>query len=142
MSASFPSNSKKKYSWAVKINKLVGWIALGLGLKKCISEAQLKFVYNTVGHGSYLISANGYSWSHFQGQNNSKMQSFSFYTGDTIVIDYNALQKTVLFRKVNSNSSFQMKVAQYSSVEVLCPCVNMCSVNDEVEIVPLPTGFM
>ncbi len=51
-------------NWALKIKSLKGWIGIGICLKQVIVGANFKFNYTTLGHGSYLISGNGYSWSH------------------------------------------------------------------------------
>jgi len=64
MGIGFPNNSKYKCTWAIKINKLVGWIGLGLALKNVVLKIQYKFNYTNLGHGSYLLSGNGYTWSH------------------------------------------------------------------------------
>jgi hypothetical protein len=55
---------KAKSQWAMKIIKLTGWIGIGICLKRLIEDSQFKFNYTKLGHGSYLISGNGYSWSH------------------------------------------------------------------------------
>lgn len=57
------TNLSKK-SWGIKINKLGGWIGIGISLKNKIMVANYNFNYSNIGHGSYLISTNGYSWSH------------------------------------------------------------------------------
>ncbi len=133
MKKSFAPNSKGKYTWAIKINKLVGWIGLGMVLKKQISAGQFKFVnYNTIGHGCYLISNNCYSWSHSQTEQNSKSLSFPFYTGDTIIMQYNPSAGELTFKKqtaIGVNTSFMLKISEYPKDDELCPCVNMCSTN-------------
>ena len=80
------NDSIKKYRWGIKITKLAGWVAIGVCLKNSIIKANYHFNYTTVGHGSYLISGNGYSWSHFESNNNSVCNSFSFHTNDIIII--------------------------------------------------------
>ena len=32
----FPTQSKIKFRWAIKINNLAGWISVGVGLRKVI----------------------------------------------------------------------------------------------------------
>lgn len=45
--------------------KLSNWIGVGLGYKNILHDKAYKFDYNSEeGHGSYLLSSNGYSWSH------------------------------------------------------------------------------
>lgn len=55
---------KRKVKWGIKINCLSGWIGLGICLKQVVSNCQFKFNSGSTGHGSYMISFNGYSWSH------------------------------------------------------------------------------
>lgn len=42
------------------------------------------FNYSNTGHGNYLISSNGYSWSSYQKEYNSKFEPFTYTTGDEI----------------------------------------------------------
>jgi hypothetical protein len=56
--------SENKITWAVKVVKFTGWIGIGICLKNIISKANFFFNYSNIGHGSYMISNNGYSWSH------------------------------------------------------------------------------
>ena len=111
MKVEFSSNSKGKYRWAIKILKLHGWIGLGLALKNTVVNSNYKFNYGSTGHGMYLISANGYTWSHSQSEDNSKVGSFSFYTGDTIILEYDSLSSQLLFKKHDSNHSRTLKIS-------------------------------
>jgi len=43
---------------------------------------------NNLGHGSYLISSNGYSWSHTEQTNNITVVTFKFKEGDLIQLEY------------------------------------------------------
>ena len=42
---------------------------------------------NNIGHGSFLISNNNYSWSHAYADNNLKTTTFGFVQGDIIRLD-------------------------------------------------------
>lgn len=42
------------------------------------------FNYSNTGHGNYLISSNGYSWSSYKKEYNSKFEPFTYTTGDVI----------------------------------------------------------
>lgn len=82
----------------VKIRKLKGWIGVGICLHDYIvTNSKYKFNYTKNYHGSYLISANGYSWSHSQASYNSALKSFIFGEGDLIKITYSPSKKIVLF---------------------------------------------
>ena len=56
--------SSRKMRWGVRIIKFVGWVGIGICLRNAITKANYHFNYSNIGHGSYLISSNGYSWSH------------------------------------------------------------------------------
>jgi len=62
--------------WGIKVKKFGGWVGVGIALKKVIMNASYKFNYTNTGHGSYLISSNGYCWSHLQKDFNSQFKSF------------------------------------------------------------------
>ena len=85
------------YSVIVKIRKLKGWIGIGICLQNGIVKAGYKFNYTQTYHGSYLVSTNGYSWSHSQPQFNSHQNGFSFGDGDMIKISLNLDKKEVVF---------------------------------------------
>lgn len=74
-----------------KISKLKGWIGIGICLKKVIEGSNYFFNDTKHNHGSYLISANGYCWSHSEPLFNSIAKSFSFKEGDVITVYYNSL---------------------------------------------------
>jgi hypothetical protein len=82
---------------AFKVNKLKGWIGVGICLKEAIVKAGYKFNYTMPFHGSYLVSANGYSWSHSQPESNSSCKSFTFGEGDTVFVEYDNKEKKVTF---------------------------------------------
>ena len=63
---------QRKVTWAVRIVKLAGWIAVGVCVRGLVVGLGLKFNYSLVGHGSYMVSGNGYAWSHVDSQVNSK----------------------------------------------------------------------
>ena len=40
------------------------WLAFGVCHKNIVASKNFSFAFNSVGHGAYLISSNGGSWSH------------------------------------------------------------------------------
>lgn len=42
------------------------WLAFGVCHKKIVESKSYSFVFNSTGHGGYLISSNGGSWSHIK----------------------------------------------------------------------------
>ena len=124
---------KSKVTWAIKVTKLVGWVAIGLCLRQVVKDAAFKFNYSTIGHGSYMISANGYVWSHTETQVNSKFQSFLFQTGDVLALQYDPLTSFLTINKIGTKpATYKLKIAPLNYGEELSPCVNMCSTGDEV----------
>ena len=96
------SNSSKKKVWGIKIIKFGGWIGVGISLRNIIKTANYNFNYTTLGHGSYLISTNGYSWSHSVKEFNSSFKCFTFAVGDIVYIEYDPLAGKLRFRKNES----------------------------------------
>lgn len=100
----------KPQKWGVKIVKGIGWIGIGIGLKNTIVKSNYGFQYTNIGHGSYMISANGYTWSHSIKQANSAYKSFTYTTGDTLYVEYDAYTKKLKFVKNNNDKSYSMDV--------------------------------
>lgn len=71
-------------TWKIKIIKLASWIGVGMAHLNLIKNGNFNFNYTNTGHGNYLISSNGYSWSSLKPEFNSKFEPFTFTTGDTI----------------------------------------------------------
>jgi hypothetical protein len=59
--------------WKIKICKLVSWIGVGACHIKKLKDANWFFNYSVNKHGSYFISSNGYSWSSYKPEFNSKL---------------------------------------------------------------------
>ena len=80
---------KKAISWTFRIHKLVGWIGLGICLKNKIQGSNYNFNYQSLGHGSYLVSSNGYTWSSTVKSDNSTHHSnISFTTNDYVTCQF------------------------------------------------------
>jgi len=94
--------SDNKIRWGIKVLKFVGWIGVGMCLKNVISKANFFFNYTTIGHGSYMISNNGYSWSHSATEFNSAHKTFHYGPNDIIYLEYDRIAKKLRFRK-NTN---------------------------------------
>jgi hypothetical protein len=85
--------------WTVKIIKLSSWIGVGVCHRNKIVAGKFNFQYSNTGHGNYLISSNGYSWSSYKLEFNSKFESFSFTTGDIIHVEFNPKERKVKFQQ-------------------------------------------
>ena len=60
---------------------------------------------NNIGHGSYLISTNGYTWSHSVKEFNSAFKSFQFNVNDTVYVQYDPIDKKLRFSLLKFNNS-------------------------------------
>jgi len=78
--------SRKKVEWFLKISKLSCWIGIGIALKNKMIQHNYQFNYTSLGHGSYLLSSNGYTWSNSIQADNSSFKSFYFSTNDVLRI--------------------------------------------------------
>jgi len=88
------------------VKKFVGWVGVGICLKNCIKNANYHFNYTNIGHGSYLISTNGYTWSHSVKEFNSALKTFPFTTNDTVYIEFDPINCKLRFRKNNGPEKF------------------------------------
>ncbi|CAD8082973.1 unnamed protein product [Paramecium primaurelia] len=120
------------YKFGFKIIKYAGWIGVGVCHRDIIASANYKFNYTNIGHGSYLISNNAYSWSHLQKDLNSAHKSFDFGVGDIVVIEVDIPKKKITWWKKKSQLKFSMNLDTNLD---LYPCANLCSPGDTVEIV-------
>lgn len=63
--------SGKRFAFRVK-ESVSNWLAIGVCHKKVVQGKSYGFVFGSIGHGAYMISSNGGSWSHHRAdQNNS-----------------------------------------------------------------------
>ena len=42
------------------------WVAIGLVHRNVVEAKGMQFTYNFIGHGAYMISSNGSTWSHIK----------------------------------------------------------------------------
>ena len=126
----------RKSRWAIKITHLNNWVGLGIALKNKMTEKQFKFDCNNLGHGSYLVSSNGYSWSSTKKEDNVAFKNFHFENNDTIYIEFDPQAQNITFFKVaNSQTSKFTLAVELPPKEEIYACVNLCNKNDSVEIV-------
>ncbi len=110
----------------------MGWVGVGICLKNCIKNSNYHFNYTNIGHGSYLISTNGYTWSHSVKEFNSAFKTFQFTTNDTVYIEFDPTAHKLRFRKNNGPEKFELEVVPPQSGDSYHPCVNLCSTGDSV----------
>lgn len=130
-----PCNIDNKMRWGIKIIKFVGWVGIGICLKNAIKNANYFFNYTSIGHGSYLISSNGYSWSHSVKQFNSAFKTFQFAVNDVVYLEYDPKEGKLRFKKATGPDTFALDIVPAPLGDVYNPCVNLCSTGDSIEIV-------
>ncbi len=71
-----------------KITRLSHWIGIGICIRDKIAKVKyafqcafLKILDEKIGHGSYLLSSNGFVWSHSELDENIKDKSFLLSEG-------------------------------------------------------------
>jgi hypothetical protein len=77
--------------------KVVGWVGLGICIKNLIQKNKFDFInYTQADNGSYIISSDGYTWTHQNTAQNSKTTyGFNIETGNEILFDLD-LEKQIL----------------------------------------------
>jgi hypothetical protein len=71
MEPSIDKGDIKSFAFKIKESSS-NWIAVGVCHRNVVSSKNYGFNFGSVGHGAYMISANGGSWSHIRSdQNNS-----------------------------------------------------------------------
>lgn len=126
------------------MKKFVGWVGVGICLKNLIKTANYHFNYSNIGHGSYLISTNGYTWSHSVKEFNSSSKCFNFTTNDTVFIEFDLINLKIRFRKnqsTNAKDKYELSIVPPPAGDYYHPCVNLCSTGDSVEIIPPGAPF-
>lgn len=67
--------------------------------KNVVVSKGYTFNFSTLGHGGYMISANGGTWSNNNAEFNNKVKAFKFAKGDVVTAVVNMEQKIITFKK-------------------------------------------
>ena len=110
-----------------------------------MAQVNYNFNYTSLGHGSYLLSSNGYTWSHSIQTDNSSFKSFYFTTNDVLKIEVDPTEWKVNFYNLGkvsgslktkkSKNTYDKKYSlsiEQSTNDEYYPCVNLCSTYDSV----------
>ena len=98
-----------------KVVNLKNWVGVGVCLKDKISAINYAFKCNcccnkdeSLGHGSFLLSNNGYTWSHSNSEDNIHSCLFTFKQDNTVEV---TLSPNDISFKVNDNPNpFKLKI--------------------------------
>ena len=93
----------KKVRFVFQIGSDSEWIGIGICNKNIIQKKNYQFNYSAIGHGAYMISSNGGSWSSTDNYYNNIIKSFKFYEEDIIICDYDPIQHIILFTNQITN---------------------------------------
>lgn len=84
------------------------WVAVGMCHKNIVVGKNYGFNFSAIGHGGYMISANGGSWSNTKYEANNCVKvifwlskAFKFMTNDVITISVDFDTKKMVFKKKN-----------------------------------------
>ncbi|CAD8062816.1 unnamed protein product [Paramecium sonneborni] len=119
---------------AFKIQHLTNFIGLGIALKNVLQGKNMRFDYQTLGHGSYMASNNDHVWSHNKKEENMVSKSLKFGVGDIVILDLNLENKILKFKNKSSQNepiSLTFDIPENDEIHF---CVNMCGVGEKVEI--------
>lgn len=118
------------------------WLAVGVCHKNVVAAKNYSFTFNVLGHGAYMVSSNGGSWSDTKSEINnvvkvhlSLKQSFKFVKNDIVLMTINMELKKLKFKKHGTNDHFDIDFVT-NGTDPLHPCVLFYYENDEVEILP------
>lgn len=101
--------------------------------KNHVKSKNFGFNFGGVGHGGYMVSANGGSWSNIKAEFNNTIKSFKFVKGDIIVVTVNFDTNKISFKKKNETYEIEFKTIEGDE---LYPCALFYYINDEIEFLP------
>lgn len=118
--------------WSLRVHELREWIGVGVGHPSILMAEKYEFDVNSLGHGYYMISHNGFTWSHDNANEQCKQRSFTFGTGDVINIEFDPLARKVRFTKNNLRTIVELTLT--ASQDDFCGVANLGGDGDCVEI--------
>jgi hypothetical protein len=65
--------SIKSFGFKIK-ESTSNWVAVGVCHKNIVASKNYGFNFSSIGHGAYMISANGGSWSHSKVEHNNSVK--------------------------------------------------------------------
>jgi len=105
MEPGLTQNASRTFSFLVKESSS-NWLALGFCHRKVVESKAYSFSFGSIGHGAYLMSANGGSWSHSKVEFNNTVKAVKFGKGDTIHASIGA--QKITFTKNKSGEKYEL----------------------------------
>lgn len=121
------TQEKKRFSFRV-VNSS-GWVAVGLCHQKAVGLTGYQLDLQAVGHGAYLLSSNGGSWSNFDASFNNVVRGFKFASGDQIecTVEFMGAINLLRFRKGVEEFELEFRTVEG---DPLFPCAVLYYMND------------
>lgn len=127
MDPSLEKGSKiKTFSFKVK-ECSSNWVAVGMCHSSIVKNKSYAFNFSNLGHGGYLVSANGGSWSNTKSEANNTVKSFKFAKNDIITCTSNFETNKITFKK--KNETYELAFEKIAGDE-LHPCALFYYIND------------
>lgn len=70
----------------------------------------IEYSDSTIGHGSFLVSTNGYTWSHSRPEDNIKLKAFTFDTGSDIRITFDPTKNKLSYNNLEGDKVYELDV--------------------------------
>ena len=92
---------------------------------------------STIGHGSFLLSTNGYTWSHSKAEDNIKLKAFEFDTGTNVGVTFDPHNLKLIYTNLTTHETYEqlLDLTEAEKTGGINFCANLCSCADEVRIV-------
>lgn len=108
---------------------------VGVGFKDILKTNNFHFGSTNIGHGTYLVSNNSYTYSHHNKSHNVVAKGFNFSTGQEISIVLKP-ESVVFIKKTDAKSvSLLLKKMTDQDWKQLCLCVYLGGIGDKVDII-------
>ncbi|EGR28180.1 hypothetical protein IMG5_181090 [Ichthyophthirius multifiliis] len=124
----------KTAKFAFQVKNTTSWVGLGICLKNILQKRNFKFDYNNTGNGTYLVSSNGYTWSHSSKDDNRQRKGFGFENDSVVICIFDPVKKVIRFKKHKGQQIVCLNV-DIPENENVYACVNLCNKNDSIEII-------
>ncbi|CAD8178726.1 unnamed protein product [Paramecium pentaurelia] len=123
--------SEQRKQWKFKCSQVISsWYAVGVTeLSTLYSQKR----YQSIGHGSYLVSSNGTMYNNHKDDQNSKESDFQINTNDIIVITIDLDADLLILTNTTQNLSLEIE-ADFGGVEYYgCACLR--TAGDGIQII-------
>ena len=97
----------KGFSFSIK-ESTSNWLAIGFCHRKLVESKGFSFSFGSIGHGAYMMSSNGGSWSHTKIEYNNTVKALKFAKGDIVHANIDHLSEKIIFTKNKSAEKYEL----------------------------------